>query len=187
METRININRKDLIQKYLDAETSVEEESLLAESFADNPPVDTEEEKIAAILAHSNLISEVKSEKESLLEDDIIAEQEFDRIITRQRISRIWGYSLAGLAAAVALFFLLRTQSTETQSENYSGNPVEQVLLFSNNALEEAEKCEFEPIEGGYILTAYFPDGSKGKYLLSQTEEDQSFFLISLNSPGIDY
>ena len=187
METRRNINRKALIQKYLDAETSVEEERLLAESFAENPPQDKEEETIAAILAHANLFVEADKGKDYLLEDDIIAEEEFDSIISRHRNSRIWGYTLAGLAAAVAMFFLLRTQSTETQSENYSGNPVEQVLLFSNNALEEAEKCEFEPIEGGYILTAYFPDGSKGKYLLSQTEEDQSFFLISLNSPGIDY
>ncbi|MBR5074470.1 MAG: hypothetical protein IKX26_04480 [Bacteroidales bacterium] len=183
METRININRKDLIQKYLDAETSVEEERLLAESFDDNPPVDKDEEKVAAILSHTKLLAKDESEREGLPEDDIIAEEEFDRIITRQRISRIWGYSIAGLAAAIALFFLLRTQAAEPQNEIHPANPVEQVPLLSDKALEDAEKCEFEPIEGGYILTAYFPDGSKGKYLLSQTEEDQSFFLISLNSP----
>ena len=93
METRDLINRKNLIQRYLDAETSVEEERMLAESFADNPPQDKEEEKIAAILTQINLFADGENVKKSIPEDNHIAEEEFDRIILRQRKSRIWGYS----------------------------------------------------------------------------------------------
>ena len=42
------MNRKELIQRYLDAETSAEEELLLAESFRQSPPQSEEEEKIEA-------------------------------------------------------------------------------------------------------------------------------------------
>ena len=45
-----------------------------SESFAENPPQDKEEEKIAAILAHSKLLEKIESGRESLPEDDIIAE-----------------------------------------------------------------------------------------------------------------
>lgn len=183
METRDLINRKNLIQRYLDAETSVEEERMLAESFADNPPQDKEEEKIAAILTQISLFADGENVKKSIPEDNHIAEEEFDRIILRQRKSRIWGYSLAGLAAAVAAFFILRPQTAEPQYENIPVDLTEQVQLLSQTALENAEKCVFEPIEGGYILTAYFPDGSEGKYLLSSKDDKQSFFLISLNDP----
>ncbi len=194
-----NIDRKTLIQKYLNAETSVEEERLLAESFADNPPKDEEEKRVAAVIAFSlGFISDQDAEGSDTLQD---ADDEFDRIINqgdnngkgkdsktaifrkRNRI-RVWGLSLSGLAAAVAMFFLLRPQTAELQHENNPVKMIEQVQLLSQTALENAEKCEFEPIEGGYILTAHFPDGSEGKYLLTVKEEDQSYFLISLNTPA---
>lgn len=184
METRNNINRKDLIPKYLDAETSIEEERLLSESFAENPPQDKEEEKIAAILAHSKLLEKIESGRESLPEDDIIAEEEFERIISKsgKRKGIIWGISSAMAAAAVILLFLLLKPATP-QSDDKTDliEQIQNIQLLSQLSLEDADKCEFRPIEGGYVMTAYFPDGETASYILIAEEDGNTYSLLSLN------
>jgi len=184
MERIGNINRKELIKRYLDAETSVEEERQLAESFADNPPQDKEEEKIAAILAHTNLLAEADKVEDLLPADEIIAEEEFDRIISKsgRRRGIVWGISSAMAAAAAILLFLLIKPATPQPEDNTDLiQQIQNIHLLSQISLEEADKCEFRPIEGGYVMTAYFPDGESASYLLIAEENGNSYSILSLN------
>ena len=72
-----NIDRKALIQKYLNAETSVEEERLLAESFADNPPKDEEEKRVAYTFLRDMLTKEALSSPNAPVNDGSINRDTF--------------------------------------------------------------------------------------------------------------
>ena len=173
------MNRKELIQRYLDAETSAEEELLLAESFRQSPPQSEEEEKIEAML----LCIKDSADPDSP-EEEQIAEEEFDRIVSQsgRRKSIIWAVSSAMAAAAVILLFLLLNPATPQPEDNTDLiQQIQHIQLLSQISLEEADKCEFQPIEGGYVMTAYFPDGESASYLLIAEEDGNSYSLLSLN------
>ncbi len=173
------MNRKELIQRYLDAETSAEEELLLAKSFRQSPPQSEEEEKIEAML----LCIKDSADPDSLKEEHI-SEEKFDSLIRKsgRRKSIIWAVSSAMAAAAVILLFLLLKPATP-QPENNTDliQQIQHIQLLSQISLEEADKCEFRPIEGGYVMTAYFPDGETASYILIAEEDGKTYSLLSLN------
>lgn len=173
------MNRKELIQRYLDAETSAEEELLLAESFRQSPPQNEEEEKIEAMLL---CIKDSAASDSS--EDDRIAEEEFDRIVSKsgRRKGLVWAVSSAMAAAAVILLLLFLKPATPQPEDNMDLiQQIQHIQILSQISLEEADKCEFRPIEGGYVMTAYFPDGESASYILIAEEDGKSYSLLSLN------
>ena len=173
------MNRKELIQRYLDAETSAEEELLLAESFRQSPPQNEEEEKIEAMLL---CIKDSAASDSS--EDDRIAEEEFDRIVSKsgRRKGLVWAVSSAMAAAAVILLLLFLKPATPQPEDNMDLiQQIQHIQILSQISLEEADKCEFRPIEGGYVMTAYFPDGETASYILIAEEDGNTYSLLSLN------
>lgn len=173
------MNRKELIQRYLNAETSVEEEIMLAESFRQTPPQNEEEEKIEAML-----LCLKDSAASDSSEDDRIAEEEFDRIVSKsgRRKGLVWAVSSAMAAAAVILLLLLLKPATPQSEDNTDLiQQIQHIHLLSQLSLEDADKCEFRPIEGGYVMTAYFPDGETASYILIAEEDGKTYSLLSLN------
>lgn len=173
------MNRKELIKRYLDAETSLEEELLLAESFRQTPPQDEEEEKIEAML-----LCMKDSAAPDSSEEEQIAEEEFDRIVSKSGIRKgiIWAISSAMAAAAVILLFLLlKPAAPQTVDNTDLIQQIQHIHLLSQLSLEDADKCEFRPIEGGYVMTAYFPDGKTASYILIAEEDGKTYSLLSLN------
>lgn len=173
------MNRKELIQRYLNAETSVEEEIMLAESFRQTPPQNEEEEKIEAML-----LCLKDSAASDSSEDDRIAEEEFDRIVSKsgRRKGLVWAVSSAMAAAAVILLFLLLKPAAPQSEDNTDLiQQIQHIHLLSQLSLEDADKCEFRPIEGGYVMTAYFPDGETASYILIAEEDGKTYSLLSLN------
>ena len=173
------MNRKELIQRYLNTETSVEEEIMLAESFRQTPPQNEEEEKIEAML-----LCLKDSAASDSSEDDRIAEEEFDRIVSKsgRRKGLVWAVSSAMAAAAVILLFLLLKPASPQPEDNTDLiQQIQHIHLLSQLSLEDADKCEFRPIEGGYVMTAYFPDGETASYILIAEEDGKTYSLLSLN------
>ena len=173
------MNRKELIQRYLNAETSVEEEIMLAESFRQTPPQNEEEEKIEAML-----LCLKDSAASDSSEDDRIAEEEFDRIVSKsgRRKGLVWAVSSAmATAAVILLFLLLKPASPQPEDNTDLIQQIQHVHLLSQLSLEDADKCEFRPIEGGYVMTAYFPDGETASYILIAEEDGKTYSLLSLN------
>ncbi len=173
------MNRKELIKRYLDAETSLEEELLLAESFRQTPPQNEEEEKIEAMLLcmKDSAVPDSSEEEQS-------AEEEFDRIVSKsgRRKGLVWAISSAMVAAAVILLFLLlKPAAPQTEDNTDLIEQIQHIHLLSQLSLEEADKCEFRPIEGGYVMTAYFPDGKTASYILIAEEDGKTYSLLSLN------
>ena len=172
------MNRKDLIKKYLEAETSFAEEQDLAESFVVTPPADEEE------MAVCQLLQEVKPVRTETLPE---AADEFDRIVrqTRRRTVRIWSMALSGVAAIlVAVVFLARKPETIGPAEPESIDTLDllrKIQFISDLDPADADGYEFKPVGDGFIMTAHFNDGREASYILTTIDSGQSFYLVSMN------
>lgn len=171
----MNMDRNQLIEKFLEAETSPQEERLLAESFEATPPQNARERNVAALL------SAVKPME--VLPDDEEAVEAFDRILRRSRRQSIrrWSIPAFGVAAALAAFFVLHRPAETPIPENPPISIWEQLRLFTDLNPAEAENLEFQPAGEGFIMTASFQDGSTASYLLTPMEGESSYCLVSLN------
>ena len=96
----IIMERKELIERFMEAETTRAEENMLAESFAYEPPRNEEERKVEALLQAFRPTVPVPLPE---------GEEEFDRMVrdARRRAGLGWAACLSGVAAAVAAVILL--------------------------------------------------------------------------------
>lgn len=170
------MNRKTLIERYLSADATPEEERLLAQSFASFPPEGEEEKAVAELLG---IIGPVETEP---LED---ASDQFDQMVrsARKRAIRIWSLTFSGVAAVLlAVVFLHRKpESVETESPS-TMELLQQLQLISNMDPAEAEDYEFRPVGDGFIMTARFKDGSEASYILTPMDGGNTFHLVSMNN-----
>lgn len=170
------MNRKTLIERYLSADATPEEERLLAQSFTSAPPEGEEEKAVAELLG---LVGPVETEP---LED---SQDEFDRMVrsAHRRTIRIWSLALSGVAAVLlAVVFLHRKpEAVETESPS-TMELLQQLQLISSMDPAEAEGYVFKPVGDGFIMTARFKDGSEASYILTPMDGGNTFHLVSMNN-----
>ena len=172
------MDRKDLIKRYLEAETTAAQERELADSFLTAPPADEEERAVFQMLKGIEPIQ---------LDPLPDADEEFDRIIgqSKARIFRSWGLSLAGVAAALVAVVLFTGRPAEPQPQPAPQMELQDLLqkltFITNFDPADAENYEFKPVGDGFVMTAHFPDGQTASYILTPLDGGQSFNLISLN------
>ena len=169
------MDRKELIQRYLEAETTSAQEQELADSFVTSPPIDEEEQTVCRML---QAITPVRMEE--LPE----AGDEFDRIVrqARTRTFRNWSLVVSGIAAILVavLFLARRPEDVETEPED-TMELLQKLQFISNLDPADADGYEFKRVGDGFIMTAYFQDGREASFILTPMEGGQSFYLVSLN------
>ena len=176
--------RKKLIERYLDAETTVEEERRLAAYFSKKQP-EKEEEDLALML---EILQDGENKSENLLSEE--GEKEYSKIISKAYIKRArpFAFAFLGCAAAIALFviFLSNPHSSvgKPDSEEISFNEI----LYGLNVLaelntEETESIYCTPIGGGQIVTLQMKNGEKASYLMitEGSQENIRFTAIGNN------
>ena len=159
------MDSKDLIQKYLEAETSVAQERELAKA-----------DKTVAALSESLAIEPL-----SPLPD---ATGEFDRIVRGARIRTVrrCAFAFSGVAAIlVAVFFLTRTTDIDMPTSQDSMEMIQQLQLISTLDPANADSYEFKPVGDGFIMTARFDDGTTASFLLTPMDDGNSFHLVAFN------
>ena len=170
------MDRKELIRRYLEAETTCAEERELAESFVNIPPADEEERAVLLMLR------EIEPVPVNALPDE---HEEFDRIVarSRMRIFRTWGLALTGMAAAILAAVLLfgRSGTLEPARQTDMKELLQQLTYISEMNPADADNYEFKPVGDGFVMTAHFPDGQTASYILTPLDGGRSFHLISLN------
>ena len=170
------MDRKDLIRRYLEAETTLAQERELAGSFVETPPADAEERAVYRML---QAVAPVRTEP--LPE----AGDEFDRIIRKARIRKIRAWSLAcvsGAAAILAAVSFLTRKPAEAEPEPADTMELLQKLqIISSLDPADADGYDFKPVGDGFIMTARFRDGREASYILTPMEGGQTFYLVSLN------
>jgi len=173
------MDRKDLIKLYLEAETTIEQERELARSFIDTPPVNGEE------LAVYRMLQAVRP---LAVEELPEAEDEFDGVVRKQRARSCfaWGFTLAGVAAALAAVIVLTRKpaipETPVASQDEYEVLIRQLNFISNFNPADADNYEFKPVGDGFVMTAHFPDGQTASFIVTPLDGGKSFNLVSLNT-----
>ncbi len=177
--------RMALAQRYMDADTSIQEELMLARYYASHPIVDSNEEQIAS------LIRIVYSETDAMLQLD---SSEFDRIVSGHkqpaRKSRtIISWSAAAAAAVLLLLVCLRlnrpvaepVQSDETTLQVSTAQILEGMEMLSRIEVGEIESVLAQPTGSTVLITIKLKSGKESTYLMSTGDGGNSLSFLSLN------
>lgn len=162
--------RKTLIEKYLNAESSLEEERMLAEWFSVHK-AESDEESVSKIL--------LAEYPEATCNNAV---KEFNAIVaTAGRRSHImkWTFSIAAAAAIViglGIFFAKEKTCDFNGLEIAQG--IEQIMLLN---MDNVESITARPKCNNVIITALMNDGSTCSYLMSKDAGTSSVSITAMN------
>ena len=188
----INLNdtntRMQLVSRYLNAETTLEEEQLLRQYYAQTDDVLSPEESevrqlmlFSASLAGEYELSEEKAD-------------EFDRLMAQRRFRRNVPYWIASAAAAViAAFLLTYKQAGDASSTSQKGESVSRsdavteqqinsIISAANYANEQVESYRLRPVGDATIVTKTLPDGTSSSCIVCLSDDDKGFHVVPINT-----
>lgn len=163
--------RKQLIESYLNAETSPEQERMLAEWFATHGAGDDEEFVARLILA------------EYLEAGYDVGEREFDAVLASHNRKRRegfvrWAYRIAACAVvAVGLGILLTQRNTCDFNGLEIAQSIEQIMALD---MENVSGITAKPKGSKVILTAVMNDGSKCLYEMSKEKGTSTISITAM-------
>ena len=177
----IDIKDKDvrmvLVAKYLEAETTVAEETLLAAYYAANEP-EEEERAIALMIQMEHANETLLSEKSA---------EEFDRIVSQTRLKQPKPYFrrlawAVGVAAAIVLLLVFNVALPREAAPNESITTVEiagYVQQLIN--VEDVETITASPVKDCVLVTATLTDGSTKMFIMNKDSEEGSTSMLAIN------
>ena len=179
-----DINDKDyrtaLIARYLEADTTVVEEALLAGYYAANKP-DDDETAVAGMIMMEHADAPLLSRE---------GVKEYERIINmaparpgKKKLYRL--LCSGGIAAAVVLLFFL-SYGTREEPEPYAAfdtiELAEHMQQIMNLNMEDVTSIKASPVQECVLLTATLADGSAKTFVMSKSEEEEgSTSFIAIN------
>lgn len=170
--------RSALVARYLDAETDIREEMLLAEYFAGHEP-EADEAAVARLV--------LAEHPESLLQ---AGEREFDREAAQgarpargqggsaARPARRWALAGLAAAAALALFLLLRPASQESPAFTPL-EIAESLNTIMDLGLGDVESVTAVPSGAKLIVTVHLKDGTDQPFIMSRDGDTGTLSLAS--------
>ncbi len=174
----IDIKDKDvrmvLVAKYLEAETTVAEETLLAAYYAANEP-EEEERAIALMIQMEHANETLLSEKSA---------EEFDRIVSQTKPKPyfrrlVW---VVGVAAAIVLPLVFNVALPREAAPSESITTVEiagYVQQLIN--VEDVETITASPVKDCVLVTATLTDGSTKMFIMNKDSEEGSTSMLAIN------
>ena len=177
----MNIQDKDtrmaLVARYLEAETTVAEEALLAAYYAANE-AEKDERAIAQMIR-------MEHAGEALLSKE--GAEEFDRIVSQAKskqskphIRRMaW---IGGVAAAIALLLVLNVTIPREAEPSPAFTTVEiagYVQQLMN--VEDIEAVTASPVKECVLVTATLADGSTKMFIMNKDPEEGSTSMLAIN------
>ena len=165
--------RLELIARYLNAETSPAEEKMLMEYYGSNNHVDDDEQAFAKMIRMEKM-------NVSLLSDEGV--EEFDRIVGEakqgtKRISLRWISWASGIAATIALLFMLVPSSLQTSTLEIAQS-IQQVM---NLPMDDILSITATPIDECVWVKAELKDGSSKTFIMDKDREKGTTTLLAIN------
>ena len=177
MDIKDKDTRMALVARYLEADTTVAEEALLAAYYAENEA--EEDERAIAQMIRMEHANEALLSKEGA--------EEFDRIVsqTKPKQSRpiirrmAW---ISGAAAAIALLLVLNVQlpQEEVPSEAFTTVEIAGYVQQLMN-VEDVETVTASPIKECVLVTATLADGTTKMYIMNKDSEEGSTSMLAIN------
>ena len=169
--------RQELIRRYLKAETTLEEERLLADFLSGTDiTLSTEEEDVLLMLQTSNLIGRPEISKEKA--------DEFDRLMQREsKKSKIVAlrWIVSAVAAVICVVFFLpihHTDNAEEKPEITTSELLETINILSDVGTDDmtitASSCN-----DGFIIKTSSPNEPPSSYMLRRCSDGTSIELKS--------
>ena len=174
----INIKDKEarlqLIAKYLEAETTIAEETLLHAYYLENEP-EEDEQAIARMicLEHADLLSDKGAE-------------EFDRVVSetqaKPRKATVRNLWIGGWAAAVTLLLVLNVVTQRKEEPSAAFNTIEiagciQQLMM----VKDVTSVTASPVKECVLVTAQLADGTTKMYIVNKDFEEGSTSMLAIN------
>ena len=176
MDIKDKDTRMALVAKYLEADTTVAEEALLAAYYAANEA--EEDERAIAQMIRMEHANEALLSKEGA--------EEFDRIMsqTKPKQSRPIIRRIAWIsgAAAIALLLVLNVQlpQEEVPSEAFTTVEIAGYVQQLMN-VEDVETVTASPIKECVLVTATLADGTTKMYIMNKDSEEGSTSMLAIN------
>ena len=158
------LERKALIESYLNAETTVGEERALAEYFATHT-ADADEETFAHLILACNPALKCLSDS---------GEQEFNQLVEGRRHAIGFRTALkwvSGIAAAIALVAVIRGSIVSYLDNQCDITPIEiaeTLNTLMNLSADEIESINATPCGKNVLITARMKDNSSSTYILTR-------------------
>ncbi len=157
------LERKVLIERYLEADTTIAEERALAEYYAMNQP-DADEAAFAKLVLTGNTALNSLSNS---------GEREYDRLVeNRHRIgfkrTLRW---VAGIAAAIAVVAIVRASIVSYINNQCDITPMEiaeTLNTLMDLSADEIESINATPCGKNVLITARMKDNSSSTYILTR-------------------
>ena len=164
--------RKRLIDKYLEAKTSLAEEQELAIFYLQASTIDEDERAFAKMIRMQYTSTSLLSEEGVHEYDKIVREAQLKtKRILHKRIA--W---FGSIAASIALLFVISYKSSFAEPE-----PAQQIQQMMNWRMEDFVSVTVTPIDKNIWVQAELKDGSVQKFILSINKENQTSTLLTLN------
>ena len=181
--------RMQLVNRYLNAETTLEEEQLLRQYYAqtDDVLIPEESEVRQLILTSASLAGQFELSEEK--------GYEFDRLMAKRPARRNVSYWIASAAAAVvaAVFLLTYKQAGDASSTRQKGEPasrsdavteqyINSIMSAANYANEQVESYRLRPVGDATIVTKTLVDGTSSSYIVCLSDDDKGFHVVPINT-----
>ena len=175
MDIKDKDTRMALVARYLEADTTLSEEALLAAYYAANE-AEEDERAIAQMIR-------IEHANEALLSKE--GAEEFDRIVsqTKSKQSRpiirrmAW---ISGAAAAIALLLVLNVQLPQEEVEAFTTVEIAGYVQQLMN-VEDVETVTASPIKECILVTATLADGTTKMYIMNKDSEEGSTSMLAIN------
>lgn len=169
--------RRTLIEKYLNAETTVSEEIVLAQWFYAHT-AGPDEEAVAELISLDHPSAEALSEEGDFEFDKIVGHQAVIKCKKPIRHAIIYA---AGIAAAALLLLVLHT--TTPKAPDFTPLEIaEEMNALMNIGMKEIESISAKPSGHNILITAYLKDGSSSTFLMSRNPETGGLQLLSMEN-----
>ena len=188
--------RLALLERYLDADTTVEEERALRDYYSVHAadPDEAAAARLLTLIPDDALLSPegasplpaaaLSSSDRDLLSPEGAAE--FDRILVGggRRRRWLWAGGIAAAAACVGIFLLFSPFRRTAAPEPDGFTPIEiaeQLQTLINLNIQDIESITARPAGDGVVITATQKDGTQSTYLMMKDGTDGSYRLLALN------
>lgn len=177
--------RMALAQRYMDADTSIHEELMLARYYASHPIVDSDEELVASLIRIAHSEADPYAALDSSEFDSIVSN--YKQPARKLRTITVWSATVA--AAVLLLFVCLRlnrhaVEPLQTQDSTLAVSPaqiLEGMEMLSKIEVGEIESVLAQPTGSTVLITVKLKSGKESTYLMSTDDGGNSLSFMSLN------